>query len=744
MVAPYPCPPADHLRQLLTGEPPAAEQAALIAHLGDCTACQRVLETLAGADPALLRVAGSFQRTRYTDEAPLRRVLDHLGGDATMSQLCAPQGGTATLQSLLRPMASVEALARLEEYEVTELLGQGGMGVVLKAFDRALKRWVAIKVLAPDLAGDAVARQRFAREAQAAAGVRHEHVITIHAVSEVNGVPFLVMEYVEGGSLQDYLDSQGPPPWPAVARLGAEVASGLAAAHARGLVHRDIKPSNILLQRGGPAGGLGVAKIGDFGLARVADDVGLTETGIVAGTPMYMSPEQALCEPLDGRADLFSLGSVLYALCTGREPFPAGSPVAVLRQVAEATPRPIRELNPEIPDWLAAAVERLHAKRPADRFASAAEAEEFLRYNLDHPDRPRRLPPSAGVPRPSRTRRRRVLAAVLGGLLLAGGLLVGAAWHGGYLPGRGPGGAAPASQVPLRATLRGHEGPVWSVAFAPDGRLLATGSDDATLRFWDAATGREQAVLSGPSSAVLAVAFAHSGKFLLSGDSDGTLSLWDVATRQQGPALPHHSGNVRRLVISPDDGTVAVGGGSQGVELWDLDSRTVRRTLSGHHGSVLAIAFAPDGRTLATGDATGHVHLWDPDSGAERASFVGDPLGVRALAFLPDSRTLASAGTGDKDVKLWNVDTRERVATLSGYENPGLNLAVSRDGRLLATGSRDGIVKVWDVPAARLLASVQAHQGSVMAVAFAPDGHTLATVGEDRLGKLWDLTGLRH
>jgi tRNA A-37 threonylcarbamoyl transferase component Bud32 len=741
MEADSPCPPADRLRQLLAGETPAAEQAEVIAHLDECAACQRVLEDLAGADPALLRAATALQRTQYTDEAPLRRVLDRLGDDVTLSRLYGPEGGTATLQSLLRPAASAEALAQLENYEVLELLGQGGMGVVLKAFDRDLKRWVAIKVLAPDLASDHVARQRFAREAQAAAAVRHEHVITIHAVSEVNGVPFLVMEYVAGGSLQDYLDGHPPPPWLTIARLGAEVAEGLAAAHAHGLVHRDIKPSNILLEPGA-ADDLGAARIGDFGLARVADEARLTQTGIVPGTPMYMSPEQALCEPLDGRADLFSLGSVLYALCTGSEPFPAGTPMAVLRQVCEATPRPIREVNPAVPDWLAAAVERLHAKRPADRFASAAEVADFLRYNLAHPDRPRRLPLSRPAPRPPRRRRQILLAVALAALLLAAGVVLGVMSGWGHLPGGGLFGAAQASRVPLRATLRGHSASVWSVAFAPDGRLLATGSDDATLRFWDAATGREQAALSGHNSAVLAVAFAHSGKFLLSGDSDGTLALWDVATRQEGLPLPHQSGNIRRLSISPDDRTVAVSGGAQGVDLWDLDSRTIRRTLSGHRGSVSAIAFAPDSQTLATGDATGHIHLWDPSSGAERTSFVADPLNLRALAFLPDSQTLASAGNGDKDVKLWKVATQEQIAALSGYENPVLSLAASRDGRLLATGSPDGSVKIWDVPSAQVRAALQAHQGRVLAVAFAPDGRTLATVGEDRLGKLWDLSGL--
>jgi serine/threonine protein kinase len=735
------------LRQLLAQTGPAAEHAELIAHLDACAACQGALDQLAGAEPPLLAAAGALLTTAYADEAPLRRVLDGLKSNTDLTILYRPRDQAAWVPSGRRPVESPEDLGPFENYEVKELLGQGGMGVVVKAFDPPLKRWVAIKVLAPNLANDPVSRQRFAREAQAAAGVRHEHVITIYAVREANGLPFLVMEYVAGGSLQDYLSRHGPLDWRAVARLGAEVAAGLAAAHARGMVHRDIKPSNILLQAEPGPEGLGAAKIGDFGLARVADEARLTQTGIVTGTPMYMAPEQALCDPVDARADLFSLGSVLYTLCTGREPFAGDSPMAVLRQVCETAPPPVRELNPAIPAWLAATVERLHAKRPGDRFASAAEVAELLRYNLEHPDEPRPVPPPP-VGRAGWSKRLSFAAAVAA-VLLAGGLTLSESLRWTHLTGlRAPRRQA-VNPVPLRATLTGHQGPVWSVAFAPDGRTLATGSDDATLRFWDAATGRELSVLSGNGSAVLGVAFAHSGKFLLSGSADGILRVWGrqadaapLAMWKELPPLPHQGGNLRRIAISPDDNTVAVANSTQGVELWDVDSRTLRLTLAGHHGTILAIAFAPDGKTLATGDASGDIRLWDPATGAERARLRADPLGVRALAFSPDGETLASAGTGDKDVKFWQVVTRQLAATLPGYDSGALNMAISPDGRLLATGSRDGTVKIGDVPAARALGTWHADQGNVWAVAFSPDGRTLATVGEDRLGKLWDLNGL--
>ncbi len=614
------------------------------------------------------------------------------------------------------------------------------MGVVYRAFDPALKRWTAIKVLAPNLAGDPTARLRFAREAQAAAAVRHEHVVAIHAVSEINGLPYLVMEYLEGGSLQDHLDLHGPPDWRATARLGAQIASGLAAAHAQGLIHRDIKPSNILLHGGGTDSDPGAAKLGDFGLARIADESRLTQTGLVPGTPMYMAPEQARGEALDHRADLFSLGSVLYTLCTGREPFPGGGPIAVLRQVCDATPTPIRKLNPAVPRWLTAVVERLHAKRPADRFASAAEVAELLRYNLEHPQRPR----IAARPRSARRPRRRMAwlaAAALVGLLTAG-LALSESLHWTRLTAWTTSGEGPGNTAVPRATLQGHTGPVWSVAFSPDGRTLATGSDDNTLRLWDPRTGQERAVLTGHNGAVFAVAFAHSGTFLVSGGGDGAIRLWNVAERREEEGLPLRNGNVRRVAISRDDRILAVASNTQGVELWDLQAHELRKTLPGRQGTIQALALAPDCRTLATGDARGSIRFWDPATGEERTSLVGDSLGVRALAFSPDGRELASAGAGDRGVKLWDGATGRAIGPLPGNESEVQSLAFSRDGAFLAAGGRDGIVTLWDARSSRLLETLPAHRGIVWSLAFSPDSRTLATVGEDRLGKLWDLGGL--
>jgi serine/threonine-protein kinase len=267
------------------------------------------------------------------------------------------------------------------------LLGRGGMAVVLKAVDPALNRTVAIKVLAAHLASCGAARQRFLREARAAAAVVHEHVVAVHAVDEVGGLPYLVMEYVPGRSLQERLDRQGPLALPEVLRIGMQAAAGLAAAHAQGLVHRDVKPANILLENG-----VERARLTDFGLARAVSDAALTQSGVVAGTPQYMAPEQSRGEAVDHRADLFSLGSTLYAMCTGHPPFRAESAVAVLRRVSDDEPRSVRELNSEVPDWFAAIIAKLHAKNAAQRYQSAAEVSDLLGRCLAHLQQPLSVP----------------------------------------------------------------------------------------------------------------------------------------------------------------------------------------------------------------------------------------------------------------------------------------------------------------------------------------------------------------
>jgi hypothetical protein len=277
------------------------------------------------------------------------------------------------LLTVLAPPGRPDSHGRIGHYEVLQVLGRGGFGIVVRAFDEHLHRVVAVKVLSPQMAATSPARKRFLREARSSAQLLHENVVQVFEVGE-QPLPFLVMEYVPGETLQDRLDRTGPLDVPDVLRIGRQAAEGLAAAHAKDLIHRDVKPGNILLE----SGPRGRVKLTDFGLARAADDASISQSGLVAGTPMYMAPEQAKGEHIDLRADLFSLGSVLYVMCSGRPPFRANSTLAVLKRVAEDTPRSIREIIPDSPRWLCDIIAKLHAKHPADRFQSAREVADLL------------------------------------------------------------------------------------------------------------------------------------------------------------------------------------------------------------------------------------------------------------------------------------------------------------------------------------------------------------------------------
>jgi hypothetical protein len=373
------------------------------------------LDAACGGDRALrARVEALLQSHDDAGKFLDTPVPDRLAGAAPDDTRTGPAAADEEEGlGFLDPSDNPESIGRLGHYEVREVVGRGGMGVVLKAFDESLHRVVAIKVMAPQLATSATARQRFTREARAQAAVAHEHVVTIHAVEEANGLPYIVMQCVAGQSLQDRLDRSGPLPLAEVLRIGMQTASGLAAAHAQWLVHRDVKPANILLENG-----VERVKLTDFGLARAADDASLTQSGTVAGTPQYMSPEQAEGKPVDARSDLFSLGSVLYVMCTGRAPFRASTNMAVLKRVVEDAATPVRGVNPEAPAWLAEVIAKLHAKDPAGRVLSAAEVADRLGWHLAHLQHPSVVPfpavaASAAAQSPPPRRRWAVAAAAL-------------------------------------------------------------------------------------------------------------------------------------------------------------------------------------------------------------------------------------------------------------------------------------------------------------------------------------------
>jgi Leucine-rich repeat (LRR) protein/tRNA A-37 threonylcarbamoyl transferase component Bud32 len=443
------CPDRDVLERLMLGRIAGPEGEQLAQHLEGCERCAAAALTLGAEDTLTEATRGRSTAEGAPDADVVRGLVESLrrlgppaaAGQTTADETPNPEHADAGEQTydFLAPPQAPDEIGRLGPYRVLKVLGSGGMGVVFQAEDVDLKRTVALKVMRAEAARKPRARERFLREARAAAALEHEHVVTIYQVGEERGVPFLAMQWLKGMTLEEQLRRSGPPSVAQVLCLGRQIARGLAAAHARGLVHRDIKPSNLWLETlpgepGASATG-GHVKILDFGLARAADDdAHLTQSGTVVGTPSYMAPEQARGERVDSRCDLFSLGVVLYRLCTGRLPFGSKNTMAVLSALATNTPQPVGQVNPAMPPKLAELVMQLLAKDAAGRPAAASEVADRLQ-GMEQAGEP--SPTKAGPPAPAPTpaarstarRRRALVAAAL--LLLA--LLPPAYFFGGQV-----------------------------------------------------------------------------------------------------------------------------------------------------------------------------------------------------------------------------------------------------------------------------------------------------------------------
>jgi serine/threonine protein kinase len=357
----------DHLADL-----PADQAEGYLGRLAerDPEVAEQVRGLHAGQDPRL------SERLERLPRSQARALWEHLARPPeTGVWQETPSSSSLPSFPFLAPPEAPDELGRLGGYRVLRVLGQGGMGIVFEAEERQPLRRVALKVMQPELARqEQAARRRFLHEGDAAASVEHERVVPIFRVDEAGGVPFLVMPLLPGESLEQRLQRQPRLPVAEVLRVGREAAEGLAAAHQKGLVHRDVKPANIWLREPG-----GSVVLLDFGLARSWQERGLTEAGMIVGTRAYLSPEQAAGEPADQRSDLFSLGCVLYRLCTGRLPFPGPGVLRSSETEALGRLRPPSEVDGAVPPGLSALVMRLLAWKPEDRPASAAAVVQALR-----------------------------------------------------------------------------------------------------------------------------------------------------------------------------------------------------------------------------------------------------------------------------------------------------------------------------------------------------------------------------
>lgn len=622
--------------------------------------------------------------------------------------------------SFLGPPSGRGGIGTLGHYEVLQLLGRGAFGLVFKAFDERLHRFVAIKVLDPQLVATSPPRKRFLREARAAAAVKHENVVQVYAVEE-HPLPYMVMEYVDGKSLQELMDGTGPLELPDILHLGRQMAAGLAAAHEKGLIHRDIKPANILIE----AGIEQRVKITDFGLARAADDASLTRSGIISGTPMYMAPEQAQGLPLDHRADLFSLGSVLYQMASGRPPFRASTTVAVLRRVADEMPRPIQDIMPSVPDWYCKIVAKLHAKRPEDRIQSAREvADLFARNQAAIQENGRPVSPSISERRPGIKLERNTL---IGAALMAMVVLLGVAEFSGmtnfFKRVRSDSAREmikPSETKVLPEKKKGIEEPAKEIAATPTVKETAKVPADLLRR-----EDISPVVLAnlGGGDPVRApadlVGVFGEGRFRISG----------VAARAPS--------------FSPDNKTLAVSSENE-VHLFDVKSGARRAVLRGF-GTVFSTRFSPDGKILAVGDSL--IRLVDISSGMVLHT-LPPPVycNTTALFFTPDGKQLISGAQSDSETVVWDVKTGKLVRKMPPLFY-GLGKGIDGKPLVLAREPEDERINIYSPETGEMLFTGPKWPKlrwpeEIVGSSISSDGKQLA-LGSPKRVAVWDLAKLK-
>jgi len=759
------CPCPSDLGGLLRGDLPDRQQAELSDHVGDCPGCQKEMESLAtGGDPAVSDVVRHIDKSRPSSDSAYWRAISQAEAAVTQSfgELNLTSSGELKLDFLQPSKAG--NLGRIGTFEVSRVLGRGGMGVVLQAFDESLERDVALKVLDPQLASNDLARQRFCREARSAAQVSHDNLVAVHQVAEEekSELPFLVMQLVNGESLDHRLRRVGRLSVPEVVRIGMQTAAGLAAAHAQDLIHRDIKPGNILIESGTEK-----VKLTDFGLAKATEDLRLTRSGFVAGTPLYMAPEQARGDEIDARADLFSLGSVLYEALAGKPPFEGKTPLAVLRRVADEAHPPLRKVNPDVPDWLEEAIDRLLEKDAADRYQSATEVSEIFACHLSELGElsPLEVPvATCGSSRSSlrspRARRKVCLRtiAALATVFLVGAVVGGiGVWElaprpidgrelaPSLLPPIGGGGQPAVDDRPKsKFVLPGKAGAILSAAITPDGNTLATGIESGRITVWDVNGQKVRFDLHPPNAdqqpahrgVVWAVDFSADGSQLISASDDGAVKVWDAATGKQVKNLAVGT-SVRSAAVSPSGGWVALGDRFGTVRVFDLaEDKPVLEYQQ--ESTVNGVAFTRDGLTLASAGTDGSVIVWDIPGNRKRFVMTGGHSGpVYGLAFSPDGERLATAGW-DRTVVVWNTRTGTAVKTIPAHDEGVWAVTFAPCGKVLATVGQDGKIKVWDVESGKELAQFGGHRGTVHTIRFSEDGSRLITGGRDGDVRVWD------
>jgi predicted Zn finger-like uncharacterized protein len=689
-----------------------------------------------------------------------------IGIDAeAVGAVVCPECGTSFRVTSHPLPATTPEVRQLGRFQLLGLIGHGTFGAVWRARDPQLDRIVALKVPHDHWRGEGQFLERFQREVLAVARLRHPGIVRLYEVVDVNGLPILVSDFIEGMPLKDLLDA-GPLPFRQTASLVAQVAEALDYAHAQGLVHRDVKPANILVEsaqaRPVANGSCGKPVLVDFGLAlRQEVEIVLTVEGQIIGTPAYMSPEQAAGQGhrVDRRSDVFSLGVVLYQMLCGELPF-RGSKAMIVHQVLHEEPRPPRRINDRIPWDLQVICLKALAKQPAWRYPSAQSmADDLGRFLRGEPIRAR---PVSRAEQLYRWGRRNPALAGVSGLALAGilaamVLAILFAIHEKRAATSLGDALDLARDHQLRAERRLTENYLdRALTLCEDGdvgsglvwlaRGLETCPPDApdleqairlNVESWEQTLTPLRVALP-QGDPLRAVAFSPDGRTFLTAGDAGHCAFWDTATGMRRGAELIHAKAVLAIAVSADGRMVLTGCADRTARLWDAATRHPLGPPLPHQGAVSAVAISPDGQTLLTGDDTGVVQQWDTSTAKPRGTPLTHGDTIRAVAYSPDGKRILT-GSRDRSARLWDA---ANGTVLQNWPHPETVTiaAFAPDGRSFLTGSADGTVRLWQSASGKARDPVLRHPDSVLAAAWSADGQTILTGSADKTARFWDAT----
>lgn len=680
-------PSEQQLRAFITGIIAQQDALRIENHLAECDLCARSIDELDLADDPFTELL----RHHAASEAS----IDLMHCDREV-----PPAAEDATRSLPPTQPASRSLLHLTRYEVGQQLGFGGMGVVYEAFDNTLRRSVALKVISPHRALNSADRERFRREAEAAARLQHVNIVQVFDFGDSDDVLYCAFELIDGGTLADRVNSSGMRPREA-AQIVATIAEAVDYAHLRGVVHRDLKPANILLTQNG------TPKIADFGLAkRLDEDVSRTVTGTLLGSPCYMAPEQARGDlaTVGPPADIYALGAILYEAVTGRPPFQEGDVLATLEQVKHADPVPPSRLCQEVDRDLEAICLKCLEKTPRKRYARARGLATDLRRYLD------------GMPVAARQAR-------------VGEQLVKLAKRHPF--------ATFASGLSVAALL------IFVAVITVYNTLLLDSREEVRRRLVDAQ--RKNFALQLQRAQTIAKTNPVQARGILQDVENCPPKLRDFYWQHLSAYCKRDverwiiDKEVRAVAIAPQCETLAVGDSGGNVSIYIVGSKQPLHQFCAHTESVNDLAFSDDGLTLATVGDDGAGRVWNASNATLKSVLSTEGTRANGLCFAPETSELATSHS-DGTIRIWNLENTMQMRVLHGHKDSAFRVSYSSDGKYLASCSRDGTAKVWETQAWSEFITLSEHQGMVTDVDFHPHRPgLLATASTDGTIRMWDI-----